>query len=119
MTGVQTCALPISGTVLFGVLLLFNWQTFSYTPLDIALLLFMGAASLAGHFLLTSAYRFAPASMLAPFNYFHIAFAVILGWLIYNHVPDGWALIGMSMIAISGAAIAVHTQLSKPIAKDS
>lgn len=108
----------ITGTVLFGVLLLFNWQTFSYTPLDILLLVFMGAASLAGHFLLTSAYRFAPASMLAPFNYFHIAFAVILSWLVYNHVPDGWALTGMAMIAISGAAIAIHTHLSKSIAKE-
>lgn len=103
----------VSGTILFGATLLFNWQDFSYAPLDVVLLVFVGAASLAGHFLLTSAYRFAPASMLAPFNYFHIALAVLFGWLVYHHVPDGFAFTGMAMIAVSGAAIALHTHFSK------
>ncbi|NJM30924.1 MAG: DMT family transporter [Rhizobiales bacterium] len=93
----------------------FNRLDYFYAPLDLALLGFLGAASLLGHFLLTSAYRFAPASMLAPFNYFHIAFAVLLGWLVYHHVPDGFALIGMAMIAVSGAAIALHTHLTKGV----
>ncbi len=104
----------VAGALLFGVMLLFNWQSFSFTLFDLGLLLFIGVASLAGHFLLTSAYRLAPASMLAPFNYFHIAFAVIAGWLVYAHVPDGWALIGMAMIAASGAAIALHSHFAKP-----
>ncbi len=103
----------VAGALLFGVLLAFDWQHFDYTGIDIALLTFMGAASLAGHFLFTSAYRFAPASMLAPFNYFHIAFAVIAGWLVYHHVPDPLALLGMAMIAVSGAAIALYTHLNK------
>jgi drug/metabolite transporter (DMT)-like permease len=103
----------LSGSILFGVMLLFDWQNFSYTTLDMALLFYIGAASLLAHFLLTSAYRFAPASMLAPFNYFHIAFAVVAGWIVYNHIPDTWALLGMVMIAISGAAIALHTHLTK------
>jgi drug/metabolite transporter (DMT)-like permease len=103
----------LSGSLLFGVMLLFDWQNFSYTTLDLALLFYMGAASLLAHFLLTSAYRFAPASLLAPFNYFHIAFAVLAGWIVYNHIPDAWALLGMAMIAISGAAIALYTHLKK------
>jgi drug/metabolite transporter (DMT)-like permease len=105
----------IVGAVLFALLLPFVWQAFEFTPLDLLLLFHMGAASLAGHFLLTSAYRFAPASMLAPFNYFHIALAVIFGWLVYSHVPDRWAMLGMAMIAISGAAIALHTHLTRPV----
>ncbi len=103
----------LAGAVLFSTLLFFNWQAYSFTGLDIGLLGFMGVASLAGHYLFTKAYRYAPASMLAPFNYFHIAFAVIAGWLVYNHVPDRWALMGMVMIAISGATIALHTHFSK------
>jgi drug/metabolite transporter (DMT)-like permease len=105
----------VAGVIVFGVMLALHWQSFTYTWIDIALLVFMGAASLTGHFLFTSAYRFAPASMLAPFSYFHIAYAVILGWLVYNHVPDHYALVGMTMIAISGAAIAVYSHVTKPM----
>ena len=78
----------IAGVILFGIMLLFDWQNFTYTWVDAGLLLYMGACSLLAHFLLTTAYRFAPASLLAPFNYFHIAFAVLAGWLVYNHIPD-------------------------------
>lgn len=99
----------IAGVILFGIMLLFDWQNFTYTWVDAGLLLYMGACSLLAHFLLTTAYRFAPASLLAPFNYFHIAFAVLAGWLVYNHIPDQLAILGMTMIAVSGAAIALHT----------
>jgi drug/metabolite transporter (DMT)-like permease len=105
----------IWGEVVYGLMLPLSWQKFFYEPLDLVLLAFMGVASLGGHFLLTSAYRFAPASMLAPFNYFHIAFAVLFGWLIYEHVPDGFAFAGMAMIALSGAAIALHTHLTRGV----
>lgn len=103
----------LAGTFVFGTLLLFHWQRYVYSWFDIALLVFMGAAALSAHFLFTAAYRYAPASMLAPFNYFHIALAVIMSWLVYNHVPDGFALLGMAMIAAAGAAIAVHSHVTK------
>jgi drug/metabolite transporter (DMT)-like permease len=103
----------LCGTILFGVMLAFDWQSFIYSHWDYALLFYIGATSLLAHFLLTSAYRFAPASLLAPFNYCHIAFAAIAGWIVYNHVPDGLALLGMAMIAISGAAIALFAHLKK------
>jgi drug/metabolite transporter (DMT)-like permease len=103
----------VAGSVVFGVMLVFNWQSFAFTWTDVALLVFMGAASLAAHFLFTSAYRFAPASMLAPFSYAHIAITTVLSWLVYAHVPDGFALIGMAMIGVSGAAIAVHSHMSR------
>lgn len=101
------------GSLVFAVLAAFNWQSYAFAAKDLSLMLFMGSASLLAHFMLTSAYRFAPASLLAPFNYFHIALAVVMGWLVYNHVPDAWALLGMAMIAVSGAAIAVHTHFVK------
>jgi drug/metabolite transporter (DMT)-like permease len=103
----------LSGTLVFGLMLAIDWHWYSFSPKDIGLLGLVGVASLAGHFLLTAAYRYAAASTLAPFNYFHIAFAVIAGWLVYDHVPDHLALLGMAMIAVSGAAIALHTGFTK------
>ena len=104
----------VAGVLLFSLMLAFRWQSFSLDWIDTVMLFFMGAASLTAHFLFTAAYRLAPASILAPFSYFHIGFAVVLGWLVYAHVPDVWALLGMAMIAGSGAAIALHTHFNKP-----
>jgi drug/metabolite transporter (DMT)-like permease len=101
-----------TGSVVFGALWFYTFEPFSYSSWDIVLLIYLGAVSLLAHALLTSAYRFATASMLAPFNYFHIAFAIILGWLVYDHLPDGWSMAGMAMIAVSGAAVALHTHLA-------
>jgi drug/metabolite transporter (DMT)-like permease len=103
----------VAGIVLFGIMLVFDWNTYSFTALDTVLLAFIGGASLAAHFLFTAAYRLAPASILSPFSYFHIALAVLLSWQVYSHVPDVWAIIGMTMIAVSGAAIAVHSHVTK------
>jgi drug/metabolite transporter (DMT)-like permease len=111
-TMAQMFYLGIAGTILFAIIQFFNWQNFSPTPIEMAGLFFMGAASLVAHVLLTSAYRYAPASMLAPFNYFHIAFAVLLSWLVYDHLPDAYAFLGMAMIAVSGAALALYTHFT-------
>lgn len=108
--------LAVVGVIFFVVMASFQQNSFAFSATDLALLFFVGAGSLAGHFLLTSAYRYAPASFLATFNYFHIALAVLLGWLIYDHVPDAPALIGMAFIATSGAALALyaHFKSTKP-----
>ena len=55
---------------------------------DIGLILAYGTCATLGHLLLTTAYREAPASTLAPVNYTHIAFATLLGWLVFQQLPD-------------------------------
>ncbi|HEY0885815.1 MAG TPA: EamA/RhaT family transporter, partial [Ramlibacter sp.] len=35
--------------------------------------------------------------------YTQIAFAMLGGWLVFSHVPDGWSLLGMAAIAVCGA----------------
>lgn len=69
---------------------------------DAALMLGLGALSTAGHLLFTSAYREAPASTLAPVNYMHIAFATMLGALVFRQIPDAVGFIGMFLIAAAG-----------------
>ncbi len=103
----------LAGVAVFGAMLPWNWPDVAFTIFDVAMLLFLGAASLAGHFLFTAAFRLAPASILAPFNYFHIAFAVMLSWLVYHHVPDVWSFVGMAMIAISGVAVSIYNHRTK------
>ena len=81
----------------------FVWQTLpsSQTWWLIALVGVLGAI---GHFLLILSYQRAPASTITPYLYTQIGFAMLGGWLVFSHVPDRWALLGIAMIAVCGAA---------------
>ena len=68
------------------------------------LMVVMGVAGAMGHFLLILAYRRAPASTLTPYLYAQIGFAMACGWVVFGHVPDGWSILGMGLIALCGAA---------------
>ena len=69
-------------------------------------LCFMGLMGTVGHFLLILAYRNAPAASLTPYLYSQIAFAMLGGWIAFSHVPDGWSIVGMVLIAACGAGSA-------------
>ena len=105
----------VVGLVFFGFMMPWHWTGPAFELRDYVLLMAIGVGSLLGHYLFTAAYREAPASLLAPANYVHIAWAVVLGWIIYNHVPDAYALMGMAIIAVAGASIALRSQFAKNI----
>ena len=48
----------------------------------------------------------APTSTLMPFLYVQIGFASLIAWLVFDHLPDAWAWVGMAIIAACGAATA-------------
>jgi drug/metabolite transporter (DMT)-like permease len=60
-----------------------------------------------GHFLLTYAFRRAPASMLAPFLYAQLIWATLLGWLFYEQWPDALSIAGMATIVAGGITVAL------------
>jgi drug/metabolite transporter (DMT)-like permease len=51
------------------------------------------------------AYEHAGAAQLAPFSYIEIAAAAVVGWIIFNELPDAISWIGISMIVGSGLVI--------------
>lgn len=63
----------------------------------------MGTLGGAGHFILILAYQRAPSRTLMPYVYLQIGFAMLGGWIVFSHMPDGWSFIGMAMIAACGA----------------
>lgn len=74
----------------------------AFTPQISALTLFSAFASMAGNLLLIMAYRMAPASTLAPFVYFQLIAATLLGWTVFGDWPDAFALMGLSILIITG-----------------
>lgn len=90
------------GAIAFiGLTLVLRTETIP-TPVDAGLMLALGALATLGHLMFTSAYREAPASTLAPVNYMHIAFATLLGWLVFSQLPDALGFTGMALIAAAG-----------------
>jgi len=67
----------------------------------------MGLFGGTGHFLLIAAFRHAPASTLSPFLYVQLLWATLLGWLVFGHLPDALAALGMTIIAASGLGLAL------------
>ncbi|QYZ70804.1 DMT family transporter [Neotabrizicola shimadae] len=97
------------GTVVFCVLALPDLPGLVLPPGDLAMMAALGALATTGHFLFTSAYREAPASLLAPVNYLHLVWAAGLGWLVFGHVPDAVTLVGIVLVAGAGVAVAIRT----------
>jgi drug/metabolite transporter (DMT)-like permease len=76
----------------------------------------IGVAALVGHQLLTTAHRFAPASVLAPFGYFQIIFMTASSWVIFNQPPDVWIFVGAPIVIASGLYIWLRErQLARPV----
>ncbi len=74
---------------------------------DVIWLTFASAlGSMVGNALLLYAYRMQDATRLAPFVYFQLPAAVILGYLIFGSAPDIWVLAGLCVIIVGGAASA-------------
>ena len=90
------------GTGMATLLLPFVWEM----PADWTVwlqLLIMGVLASIGHFLLILAYGRTPAATLTPYMYTQIGFAVLGGWLVFNHLPDQWTFVGMGLVALCGA----------------
>jgi drug/metabolite transporter (DMT)-like permease len=75
-------------------------------PQHLALMLGIGLLGTTGHLLLILALGVAPTATLMPFVYVQIAAAAAVSWLVFRYIPDGWAWLGMAVIAACGAASA-------------
>jgi drug/metabolite transporter (DMT)-like permease len=66
------------------------------------ILLALGLAAGFGQLMLTASLRFAPVSVIAPFDYVQLLWAVLLGWLIWQKEPPASTWLGASVIIASG-----------------
>ena len=59
------------------------------------------------------AFRYADASVLAPFSYTQLLWVSILGFLIFGEVPDVWTATGAAFIVASGLYTAHRERLRR------
>lgn len=65
-------------------------------------MLYIGVAIYYALRLYTHAYAIAPASAIAPINYFAVVLAGLWGWLFWRQLPDRWSLLGSSLVILGG-----------------
>ncbi|MBD3787072.1 MAG: DMT family transporter [Sphingomonadales bacterium] len=75
------------------------------SPTEFALLVAVGLLGGLGQILLTSSYRFADASIVAPFDYASMIFALGIGYVVFDEVPTLIMLAGASLVIAAGVMI--------------
>jgi len=78
----------------------FGWTT---PPVaELAALVSVGFLGGLGHIFLTESYRYAPASIIAPFDYTSMVWALVLGYFLFGELPTQMIIAGSAIIAASG-----------------
>src|SRR5436853_2264426 len=94
----------IGGTFVFGALTApFSWVTPS--PRDLVLLTLFGVLAMLALACVNRSLKLAPASVVAPYQYTLIVWAIVLGYLVFGDVPDLAMLVGAAIIIAAGLFI--------------
>lgn len=93
----------LTATCLSLLTLPFGWVV--PTPAETAMLVSAGLVGGVAQIFLTTAYRFAPASTVAPFDYASMLFAILIGYFIFSEIPTGYTLAGSCLIIGAGVLI--------------
>lgn len=101
----------VAHSVLIGLVVLTPWIMLNWQPVPpaqygtiIAFMLF----AIIGHSCMISAFRYAPATVIAPYQYTVIVFAAAVGFLFFGTFPDVYSWAGIALIITAGLYIAVR-----------
>jgi drug/metabolite transporter (DMT)-like permease len=102
------------GAVVMLPVLPFVWTPPGGTA-QAALMVIMGVFASLGHYLLIAGHRLAPASVLSPFIYTQIVWAVTLGYVVFGHVPHAWTITGSAIVIASGLYLFHRERTVQPV----
>jgi drug/metabolite transporter (DMT)-like permease len=72
------------------------------TPLEAVALLAIGILGGIGQVTMTESFRHAEASLLAPFDYLSLIWALVIGLVIFGMLPTGTMLAGAVVVVAAG-----------------
>ena len=78
----------------------FAWHT--PTGSELIALISLGVLGGVAHIFLTESYRFATASVVAPFDYSSMLWALMLGYWLFGELPSALVYVGASIVAGAG-----------------
>lgn len=65
----------------------------------------VGIFGTLAHLAMTYAVRFAPSATLAPIQYVELPIATVIGWAMFNELPNGLAAVGIAITIAAGLAV--------------
>ena len=81
-----------------------SYVLIAVTGLELSVLAVVGILGSYGRGLVTHGYTMAEAGYWSPSNYSRVAYAEILGYLLFGEIPGPWNCVGMALIvALAGA----------------
>lgn len=103
----HTAAIVFYFSVTASVLALLTAPFGWVVPGGTTVLLLISAGLVGGvaQILVTSSYRFGAVSMLAPYDYTSMLFAIALGYFFFDELPTAMMLIGAGLVIIAGAVV--------------
>jgi drug/metabolite transporter (DMT)-like permease len=99
-TGAIVLYFSLLTTVLGLATSVFGWR--APPREDLLLLVLIGILGGIGQILLTQCYRFADTSIIAPFEYTTMIWALLLGWFVFGELPTAAVLFGAAIVAAAG-----------------
>jgi drug/metabolite transporter (DMT)-like permease len=93
-------------TILTGPLLITKWST--PEPRAWIYLIGIGLTMAIAQLLLILAYEQASPSRVSPFNYSVVVFSGIIGWVIWNEVPNALSILGTILVCAGGILSVIH-----------
>jgi drug/metabolite transporter (DMT)-like permease len=100
----------LAGTLLFGIVMVpFGWIT--PPPGDLAMLSLFGVLSIIALACVNRALKLAAASVVVPYQYTMIVWAVVLGYVAFGDTPDVLTVSGALIIAMAGLYILWREQV--------
>ncbi len=94
----------VTASVLSATTIFFGWTMPNWE--QAAILIAMGLIGGVAQILVTSSYRFGQASMLAPYDYTSMLFAIFIGYLWFDELPTISILIGAALV-IAGNVVVI------------
>ncbi len=72
------------------------------SPAAAGLIALAAACLVAGYLSVVATMRVGDIGVIAPFRYMALLWAILLGWLAFGQLPDGWTLAGSALVVASG-----------------
>jgi drug/metabolite transporter (DMT)-like permease len=102
----------IFSTLYSGTLMIWFWQPPNLH--DVSFMVLAGIFATGGQTLLTYAFTHNEAVTIAPFTYVTVVMATLIGWIVWNELPDIGSGIGAVLIISACLSLSIHGRLPNP-----